>query len=66
MPGPEPRFYKGEDGDSRGHTAGLSEHICTTGTQHESLDCKSSNLSTSSCVKQLLVMILKQTQKVAY
>lgn len=58
VPGSEPRLYVGGDGSSRGHIAGLSEHISRAETQHESLDSKSSN-PTFSCAEQLLVMILK-------
>lgn len=35
----------GKGGDSIGPLAGLSEQICRTGTQHDFLESKPSNLS---------------------
>lgn len=59
VPGCEPRLYLRGHRDSGGHLAGLSEQICRVGAQPKSLDSKSNNLSTFSCVEPSLVTILK-------
>lgn len=58
VPGCDPKLYMGRQRFQRSLTD-LSEHIYRTETQRESLDCKSIILPIFSCVKQLLVMILK-------